>query len=276
MERVPLGDRPVTVVRPADWQVLREIEAEHGRDAPYWAILWPSGEALAQAVADEPPSPGARVLELGCGLALPSVAAARAGADVLATDGSTDAIAFAAHTLALDEQVGDVAAIDWREPRLLLERGPWDLVLAADVLYLQANVLTTSTASAVASRTSSAGHGMPTGSRPSAWAAAHSRWLQAHTTAKSPPAITPPNARSSRVVPSAAAASTLDPWSISASIPSRLSGRVHTTHTSRSKPAHTKKNPSLARHGMCAWYSWVMQTIHDTRMPREKDPHGSL
>ena len=140
VERVPLGDRPVTVARPADWQVLREVEAEHGRDAPYWAILWPSGEALAQAVADDPPPPGARVLELGCGLALPSVAAARAGADVLATDGSTDAIAFAAHTLALDEQVGDVAAIDWREPRLLLERGPWDLVLAADVLYLQANV----------------------------------------------------------------------------------------------------------------------------------------
>jgi predicted nicotinamide N-methyase len=140
VERVPLGDRPVIVVRPADWQALRETEAEHGRDAPYWAILWPSGEALAQAVADEPPPPGARVLELGCGLALPSVAAARAGADVLATDGSTDAIAFAAHTLALDEQVGDVAAIDWREPRLVLERGPWDLVLAADVLYLQANV----------------------------------------------------------------------------------------------------------------------------------------
>ena len=80
------------------------------------------------------------MLELGCGLALPSVAAARAGANVLATDGSPDAVAFAAHTLALDEQVGDVAAIDWREPRLLLEQGPWDLVLAADVLYLQANV----------------------------------------------------------------------------------------------------------------------------------------
>ena len=140
VERVPLGDRPVTVARPADWQVLRETEATHGRDAPYWAILWPSGEALAQAVADDPPPPGARVLELGCGLALPSVAAARAGATVLATDGSPDAVAFAAHTLALDEQVGDVAAIDWREPRLLLEQGPWDLVLAADVLYLQANV----------------------------------------------------------------------------------------------------------------------------------------
>jgi predicted nicotinamide N-methyase len=142
LEDVVLGDRAASVARPADWQVLREVEAEHGRDAPYWAILWPSGEALGDEVARHPPPAGAKVLELGCGLALPSLAAARAGADVLATDGSLDAVAFAAHTLALDEQEGEVAAIDWREPRHLLERGPWDLVLAADVLYLQRNVAT--------------------------------------------------------------------------------------------------------------------------------------
>jgi predicted nicotinamide N-methyase len=80
------------------------------------------------------------VLELGCGLALPSLAAARAGAAVLATDASPEAVAFAAHTLALGGQEGEVATVDWREPRALLERGPWDLVLAADVLYLQRNV----------------------------------------------------------------------------------------------------------------------------------------
>ncbi|MEA2179994.1 MAG: hypothetical protein QOG77_3291 [Solirubrobacteraceae bacterium] len=120
--------------------MLREADAEHGRDAPYWAILWPSGEALADDVARDPPPSGARVLELGCGLALPSVAAARAGATVLATDASPDAVAFAAHTLALDEQVGDVAVVDWRAAQPLLDGGPWDLVLAADVLYLQRNV----------------------------------------------------------------------------------------------------------------------------------------
>jgi predicted nicotinamide N-methyase len=142
LEQVPLPGGPATVARPADWQVLREAEAEAGRDAPYWAILWPSGEALADEVARRPPAPGAAVLELGCGLALPSLAATRAGARALATDASPDAVAFAAHTLALDEQEGEVTAIDWREPRLLLERGPWDLVLAADVLYLQRNVAT--------------------------------------------------------------------------------------------------------------------------------------
>jgi predicted nicotinamide N-methyase len=139
---VPVGDRAATVVHPADWPALREAEAELGRDAPYWAIVWPSGEALADEVARRPPPRGAKVLELGCGVALPSLAAARAGAQVLATDASVDAVAFAAHTLALDEQEGEVAAVDWREPRALLERGPWDLVLAADVLYLQRNVET--------------------------------------------------------------------------------------------------------------------------------------
>jgi predicted nicotinamide N-methyase len=102
--------------------------------------VWPSGEALADSVTREPPRRGAAVLELGCGLALPSLAAARAGARVLATDASTDAVAFAAHTLALGGQAGDVTAVDWREPRVLLDAGPWDLVLAADVLYLHRNV----------------------------------------------------------------------------------------------------------------------------------------
>jgi predicted nicotinamide N-methyase len=93
-------------------------------------------------VAGDPPAAGRRVLELGCGLALPSVAAARAGATVLATDGSVDAVAFAAHVLALNEVRGDVAHVDWADHGdALAARGPWDLVLAADVLYTRGNVL---------------------------------------------------------------------------------------------------------------------------------------
>jgi len=92
-------------------------------------------------VLADAPQPGTRVLELGCGLGLPSIAAARAGATVLATDGASDAVAFAAHSLALNEAVGEVAHVDWAEHgEALAERGPWDLVLAADVFYLQANV----------------------------------------------------------------------------------------------------------------------------------------
>ncbi len=126
---------------PADWEQLRHEEGGAGRPVPYWARPWPSGIALAAAVKADPPRAGARVLELGCGLALPSVVAAKAGAGVLATDGADDAVAFAAHVLALNEVEGEVAQADWSaQGAQLVERGPFDLVLAADVLYTKANV----------------------------------------------------------------------------------------------------------------------------------------
>jgi predicted nicotinamide N-methyase len=138
---LPEPAEPLFLLHPADWEALRHEEGGAGRPIPYWARPWPSGLALAEAVALEPPRPGSRVLELGCGLAAPSIVAARAGADVFATDGATDAVAYAAHALALNEADATVAHADWIEHGdALAERGPWDLVLAADVLYTQANV----------------------------------------------------------------------------------------------------------------------------------------
>ena len=102
------------------------------------------GRAARSSPARSPTTrrpPGARVLELGCGLGLPSIVAAREGASVLATDGSSDAVVFAAHSLALNELDGEVAEVDWAtQGDALVARGPWDVVLAADVLYLKASV----------------------------------------------------------------------------------------------------------------------------------------
>ena len=101
---------------------------------PYWAELWPSSVALARAVAAAPPA-GARVLELGCGLGLPSIAAAASGARVLATDRSADALGFATYNAALNGVSVEVGVCSWAHPESVLARAPWDLVLAADVLY---------------------------------------------------------------------------------------------------------------------------------------------
>src|SRR3954468_10101831 len=128
-------------VCPTSWEQLRHEEGGAGRPVPYWARPWPSGVGLAGALHDDPPAAGTRVLELGCGLALPSVIAAKAGARVLATDGATDAVAFAAHVLALNEVRGEVAHADWlQHGDELVAQGPFDLVLAADVLYTSENV----------------------------------------------------------------------------------------------------------------------------------------
>jgi predicted nicotinamide N-methyase len=133
----------VFLVHPADWDALRDEEGAAGRPVPFWARPWPSGLALAAELDARPPGTGTRVLELGCGLAAPSIVAARAGAKVLASDAASDAVVFAAHSLALNEVVAEVAHADWAEEgEALVEHGPFDLVLAADVLYTPRNAET--------------------------------------------------------------------------------------------------------------------------------------
>jgi predicted nicotinamide N-methyase len=139
-ERIHLAGRELTILRPPDPEALISEEAfEREEFLPYWAELWPSGLALAAEVAGLPLE-GRRVLELGCGLGLPSLAAALAGADVLATDWSPDAVALLRDNAARNEVELEVEIASWFEPDALAARGPWNLVLAADLLYERRNV----------------------------------------------------------------------------------------------------------------------------------------
>ena len=140
-EIVALGrGRDLAVLRPRDSEALLDDHAfEHEEFLPYWAELWPSGVALARAVAGRALK-GARVLELGCGLGLPSIAAARAGGRVLATDWSPVAIDLLHDNAARNGVELETATVSWFAPEPLLERAPFDLVLAADVLYERRNV----------------------------------------------------------------------------------------------------------------------------------------
>jgi predicted nicotinamide N-methyase len=106
---------------------------------PYWSVLWRSGVALAREL-DGLALGGLRVVELGCGLAVPSVAAARAGAAVLATDASGEALELAERNAQANDARIETATVDWAEPEALIRRGPFDLALAADVLYERATV----------------------------------------------------------------------------------------------------------------------------------------
>lgn len=141
-EVVPLGrGREVLLARPREPEALLDEAAFAARDEflPYWADLWPSAVALAREVAPRALR-GRRVLELGCGLALPAIAAAQSGARVTATDWAPEAIAALAANAARNGVVVEGLVLDWREPEVLLARAPWDVVLAADVLYEARNV----------------------------------------------------------------------------------------------------------------------------------------
>jgi predicted nicotinamide N-methyase len=137
---VSLGHRELTIVRPRDAEELLDEDAfDRDEFLPYWAELWPSGLALAGAIGGRPVA-GSRVLELGCGLALPSIAAALAGARVLATDWSPEAVALASWNARRNGVQISTAVADWGDPSRLRLGAPWDVVLAADVLYERRNV----------------------------------------------------------------------------------------------------------------------------------------
>jgi predicted nicotinamide N-methyase len=107
--------------------------------APYWAVLWRSGVALGRELAGARLA-GSRVVELGCGLGVPSLVAARVGAAVLATDGCAEALDLVRRNARENGVSVATARVDWRAADELVVRGPFDLVLAADVLYERSSV----------------------------------------------------------------------------------------------------------------------------------------
>src|SRR5919197_2092275 len=128
-----VGDTPVALWRVAELE--RHVDrtallaADEAPEPPYWAHLWSGALVLAEAV----PRGAASALELGCGLGLPGLVAARRGARVTFVDQIPAALAFVRASAAanglesVDLVVGDVTA------PLLTAR--FDLVLAAELLY---------------------------------------------------------------------------------------------------------------------------------------------
>jgi predicted nicotinamide N-methyase len=139
-ERIPLPGGEVELMRPPDAEALISEESfKHEEFLPYWAELWSSAVALAHDVSIRSLR-GKRTLELGCGLGLPSIAAARAGGRVLATDWSQEAVRATAANAELNDVEVETLRCAWDEADPLVARGPWQLVIASDVLYEHRNV----------------------------------------------------------------------------------------------------------------------------------------
>ena len=103
-QSIELPSGELRVLQPRESAELPDAGAvEWAPIAPYWSVLWRSGVALACEL-DGVALRGLRVVELGCGLAAPSITAARAGAAVLATDACAEALTLVAR----NAQVNDV------------------------------------------------------------------------------------------------------------------------------------------------------------------------
>lgn len=136
-ETVRVGDLEFTLTRPRSAEdLIDETDYADDERLPYWADLWPSGRVLAAELAGRPIA-GARILELGAGLSLPSLVALARGARPLATDWYPVALEFArANAASAGLGALETLVVDWSHPPAeLFMRGPYDLVVGADIAY---------------------------------------------------------------------------------------------------------------------------------------------
>ncbi len=130
-----MGEVELSLLRPSAPEDLLDEEAfEHDEFLPYWAELWPAASAVAAALP--PDLRGVRIVELGCGLGVPSLVAAARGAEVVATDWAADAVDLLQRNAERNGLTLEARVWDWRDPW----NEQFDLALAADVLYELRNV----------------------------------------------------------------------------------------------------------------------------------------
>lgn len=132
--RIDINGRLLSVWRPPDMEELIDLVAfEEDERIPYWADVWESAIVLAEELAAVD-GRGLALLELGCGLGLPSLAAAQAGFTVTASDyepPALEGVRFNAVRNGLDKI--STLELDWRA--LPEDLGRFHRVVAADVLY---------------------------------------------------------------------------------------------------------------------------------------------
>ena len=125
------------------WQATERALEQIGVEPPYWAFCWPGSQALARLLLDEPErARGRRVLDFACGGGIAAIAAARAGAQVIAND--IDALALRAVAInarlngaTVAVQAGDLLAASPAAGSIPSSPGAGRIVLAGDVCYQQ-------------------------------------------------------------------------------------------------------------------------------------------
>lgn len=134
---IDLGPFTVLIDAPRDPDALTRLGVERADPSPgYWAHLWPSSVELARYLASSDLiAPGVRLLEVGCGLGLCGITAARRGAAVTITDFNPQAVAWVARNAELNRVTARCEPFDWNTPPPEHWPGAFDLLIASDVLY---------------------------------------------------------------------------------------------------------------------------------------------
>lgn len=101
---------------------------------PYWTEIWPSALALSEfIIKNHGLFEEKNIIEIGSGLALPSIVASEFAKEVVITDYLEDAINFAKANVLLNERMNvNFSKLDWRNNSTEIK---YDVVLASDIAY---------------------------------------------------------------------------------------------------------------------------------------------
>ena len=141
-QTIAIGDFDICIRVPPDFDALLDEAAQrtpNDVDAiPYYAALWPSATALAGVLWElREKVAGRRVLELGCGLGLPSIVAAKLGATVTASDFHPDVRPWCETNAAANHVPLTFQACDWISPPAW---EAFDVVIGSDLIYEQRHI----------------------------------------------------------------------------------------------------------------------------------------
>lgn len=145
IKKMSVLDIEMTTIRDLDESI--DILCQHfGEDdqdlslaeehCPYFGVLWEAGIGLSQFLTKEM-CEGKKILEIGCGLALPSFIARRFNARVVATDFHADVPIFLQENQKNNNIAFTYQTMNWRNEieRAKNDLGHFDLVLGSDILY---------------------------------------------------------------------------------------------------------------------------------------------
>ncbi len=101
---------------------------------PYFGVLWPASVGLTQFLfKNSHLVKRKKILEIGCGAGLPSLASSYLGGDVLATDFHPDVEVFFIRNCRHSNVDCSYERMNWREESRY--QGEFDLVIGSDILY---------------------------------------------------------------------------------------------------------------------------------------------
>lgn len=139
LRHIPIGpwtELTVAAVRNPDALIdaIDEKAFQEDERLPYWAVIWPAAIGLGMHLFEHPIQMQDPVLELGCGIGVAGIAAARAGLTVHACDYDQDALAFTRHNAALNEveERMTIRHMDWRTPDLT---DRYEIIIGSDIVY---------------------------------------------------------------------------------------------------------------------------------------------